>query len=90
MKMAYSTYSGTRVEFLNRLYQSVDRTTHQDPHPGLIIAEHHFHDPYPLVNDIDLLCLATMDLLTQLAYLLKSGILVWSPYFMLERMERVE
>ncbi|KAF3433475.1 hypothetical protein FNV43_RR24577 [Rhamnella rubrinervis] len=33
-----------------------------NPHPG-IIASHHFSEPYPLVNEIDLLYLATMDLL---------------------------
>nr|YP_010127582.1 DNA-polymerase-like [Bougainvillea spectabilis]QPP04906.1 DNA-polymerase-like [Bougainvillea spectabilis] len=77
MKMAYakaySTVSSTTGLLLNRLYNKIERTTHQDPHQGLIIATHHFSDPYPLINDIDLLCLATMDLLIQFAYPSLSG-----------------
>ena len=71
--MAYTTDSTTTRQLLNRLYQKIERTTHQDPHPGLIIASHHFIEPYPLVNDIDLLCLATMDLLIQFVYPSLSG-----------------
>ena len=71
--MAYTTDSATTGVLLNRLYQRIERTTHQDPHPGLIIASHHFFEPYPLVNEIDLLCLATMDLLIQFAYPSLSG-----------------
>lgn len=69
--MAYTTDSAPTGRYpllLNRLYQKIERTTHQDPHPGLIIALHHFKEPYPLVNEIDLLCHATMDLLIQFAY----------------------
>ncbi|CAA2953967.1 DNA-dependent RNA polymerase [Olea europaea subsp. europaea] len=51
----------------------IEQTTHLDPHPGLIIATHHFSEPYPLVNEVDLLCLATMDLLIQFAYPSLSG-----------------
>lgn len=72
-KMAYTTDSATTGLLLNRLYQKIERTTHQDPHPGLIIASHHFFEPYPLVNEIDLLSLATMDLLIQFAYPSLSG-----------------
>lgn len=71
--MAYTTDSATTGLFLNRLYQKIERTTHHDPHPGLIIASHHFVEPYPLINEIDLLCLATMDLLIQFAYPSLSG-----------------
>ena len=72
-KMAYTTDSATTGLLLNRLYQKIERTTHQDPHPGLIIASHHIFEPYLLVNEIDLLCLATMDLLIQFAYPSLSG-----------------
>lgn len=70
---AYTTDSATTGLLLNRLYSQIERTTHQDPHPGLIIASHHFFEPYPLVNEIDLLCLAIMDLLIQFAYPSLSG-----------------
>jgi hypothetical protein len=65
---AYTTDSATTGPLLNRLYQKIEQTTHQDPHQGLIIATHHFSEPYPLVNEIELLSLATMDLLIQFAY----------------------
>lgn len=71
--MAYTTDSATTGLLLNRLYQKIERTTHQDPHPGLIIASHHFFEPYPLVNETDLLSLATMDLLILFAYPPLSG-----------------
>jgi hypothetical protein len=72
--MAYNTDSATTIQYLfNRLYQKIEQTTHLDPHPGLIIATHHFSEPYPLVNEVDLLCLATMDLLIQFAYPSLSG-----------------
>ena len=71
--MAYTTDSATTVQLLNRLYQKIERIRHQDPHPGLIIASHHFNEPYPIVNEIDLLCLATMDLLIQFVYPSLSG-----------------
>lgn len=71
--MAYTTDSVSSRPLLNHLYQKIERTTHQDPHPGLIIATHHFCEPYPLVNEIDLLCLVTMDLLIQFAYPSLSG-----------------
>lgn len=58
---------------LNHLYQRIERTTHQDPHPGLIMAFHHFVEPYPIVNEVALLSLATMDLLIQFAYPPLSG-----------------
>lgn len=74
MKMkAYTTDRATTGQLLNRLYQIIERTPHQDPHPGLIIASHHFFEPYPLVNEIYLLSLATMDLLIQFAYPSLSG-----------------
>jgi hypothetical protein len=72
-KRLYTTDSATTGPLLNHLYQKIERTTHQDPHPGLIIASHHFFVPYPLVNEIYLLCLATMDLLIQFAYPSLSG-----------------
>ena len=70
---AYTTDSATTGLLLNRLFQKIERTTHQDPHPWLIIASHRFCEPYPLVNEIDLLSLATMDLLNQFAYPSLSG-----------------
>ncbi|KAL0304611.1 UNVERIFIED_CONTAM: hypothetical protein Scaly_3016800 [Sesamum calycinum] len=65
-----SAPTGVSSQLLNRLFQTIERTTHKDPHPGFIIATHHFKDPYPMVNeiDLDLLCNATMDLLIQFAY----------------------
>lgn len=71
-KRAYTTDSYTRW-LLNRLYQNLEQTTHQDPHPGLIIASHHFKEPGFLINEIDLLSVATMDLLNQFAYPPLSG-----------------
>lgn len=80
MKMrAYTTdsantrFSVNTGQLLNRLYQKIEQTTPQDPHPGLIIATHHFKKPCPLVNEIDLLSLATLDLLIQFAYPSLSG-----------------
>ncbi|KAK8488086.1 hypothetical protein V6N11_019756 [Hibiscus sabdariffa] len=58
---------------LNRLNLKISHTTILDPHPGLVIASLHFQEPYPLVNEIDLLSLATMDLLIQFAYPSLSG-----------------
>lgn len=72
-RKAYTTDSATTGQLLNYLYQKIERTTQQDPHPGLIIASHYFFEPYPLVNNISLLCLATMDLLIQFAYPSLSG-----------------
>ena len=73
-KKAYTTdSSNTGYLLLNRLNQKRERTTHQDPHPGLIIASHHFSEPYPVINDVDLLTLASMDLLIQFAYPRLSG-----------------
>ena len=80
MMMAYNTYrsyttgSSTSVELLmGRMKHKINRTTRQDPHDGLIIASHHFNEPYPIVNDITLLSLCTMDLLVQFAYPCISG-----------------
>lgn len=73
MKDKMKAYSVTTSLLLNRLYQKIERTTHHDPHPGLIIASHYFSEPYPLVNEIDLLSLATMDLLIQFVYPSLSG-----------------
>lgn len=57
------------VLLLNRMYQQkIEGTTHQDPHPGLIIATHHFVYPYPFLNEISLLSVATMSLLIEFAY----------------------
>lgn len=69
----YSTDSATTSLLLNRFYKKIERTTHQDPHPGLIIAEHNFFEPYPLINDVDLLSLLIMDLLIQFVYPSLSG-----------------
>ena len=76
-KMSASTTDSAKNEtvlLLNRMYQQkIERTTHQDPHPGLIIATHHFVDPFPLINEIELLSVATMSLLIQFAYPSLSG-----------------
>lgn len=61
------------VELLNRFYQLIELTTHKDPHPGLIIAIHHFFEPYPLAQEIDLLSISTMDLIIQFVYPKLSG-----------------
>ncbi|KAM3300942.1 hypothetical protein P3S67_015442 [Capsicum chacoense] len=55
------------------MYQKTDQTKHHDPHPGFIIAIHHFKEPYALVNECDLLSISTMDLLIQFAYPSLSG-----------------
>lgn len=49
-------------------FSKIERTVVQDPHPGLIIASHHFCAPYLIVNETDLLSLAVMDLLMQYVY----------------------
>ena len=58
--------------YVNFLLKSLDKmieeTRHFSPHPGLVIATHHFHQPYPKIKEIPLLSLATMDLLIQFAY----------------------
>ncbi|XP_038683072.1 DNA polymerase-like [Tripterygium wilfordii] len=83
--MAYTTDSATTGHLLNRLYQKIERTTHQDPHPGLIIASHHFFEPYPLVNEIDLLSLVIMDLLIQFSYPSFSGYSKFTISFTMKR-----
>ncbi|KAL3516293.1 hypothetical protein ACH5RR_023195 [Cinchona calisaya] len=71
---AYTTGSSTSFELLmSRMKHKINRTTRQDPHDGLIIAFHHFKEPYPLIEDISLLSLCTMDLLVQVAYPCISG-----------------
>lgn len=71
---SFTTDIQNESHLLNRMYQKIDRTTHLDPHPGLIIAGHHFKDPYyPLVNEISLLSLVTMDLLIKYGYPILSG-----------------
>lgn len=72
-KMMANTPNSATFYFLNRFYQKIERTTNHNPHPGIIIASHHFSEPYPLINEIDLLSLATMDLLIQYAYPYLSG-----------------
>ncbi|KAI3773863.1 hypothetical protein L1987_48402 [Smallanthus sonchifolius] len=54
--------------FVNRLFKVVEHTTVQDPHPGLIIATHHFNKPYPSISEIEVLSLAALDLLNQYGY----------------------
>jgi len=63
----------TTGQLLNRLFRKIERTAHQEPHPGLMIASHNFFEPYPIVNEIVLLSLATMDLLNMFAYPSLSG-----------------
>lgn len=54
---------------LNKLYTAVEKeSTYHVPHPGKIIASHKFNEPYPIINETDLLSIAVMDLLTQYAY----------------------
>lgn len=66
---AFTTDIRNGSNLLNRMYQMIERTTQQEPHPGLIISAHHFKDPcYPLVNEITLLSLVTMDLLIKYGY----------------------
>ena len=75
----------TTGALLNSLFLKIERTSHQDPHPGFIIASHHFCDPYHLVNDINQLCLLTMDLLIQFAYPFLSGYGKFTISFTLKR-----
>jgi hypothetical protein len=58
----------TSEMLVNNLYSRIDRTTHVLPQPGLIIATQYFKEPYPLVNETNLLCLAIMDLLILFGY----------------------
>lgn len=57
----------------NRFQRVVERTAHRDPHRGLIIAEHHFKYPYFIIDEVELACLAAMDLLVQFIYPALSG-----------------
>jgi hypothetical protein len=75
---------------MNRMYQKIEETTRQDPHPGLIIASHDFNEPYPIINDIDLLSLTTMDLLIQFAYPSLSGYGKFTISFTMKRSHSVE
>ncbi|KAK7296946.1 hypothetical protein VNO77_49267 [Canavalia gladiata] len=67
------------------MFNKINRTTRQDPHPGLIIASHHFSEPYPLVNEIDLLSLVTIDLLNQFVYPTFTGYGKFTITFTLKR-----
>jgi len=73
--MAYKnqTINVTTEQLLNRLFRKIERTTYHTPHPCLIIASYYFNEPYPLINEIALLSLTTMDLLNQFAYPSLSG-----------------
>lgn len=79
-----SINKGTAL-LLNRMKQKINRTTRHDPHDGLIIASHHFNEPYPLVNDITLFSLSTMDLLVQFAYPCISGYAKFTISFTIKR-----
>ena len=76
----FSTLNTTKLfsiintkHLLNRLFQKIERTAYHEPYPGLIIASYYFNEPYPLVNEISLLSLTTMDILNQFAYSSLSG-----------------
>jgi len=72
--MFYTTDSLMTDKSVNRLFKVVEQTTVLDPHPGFILATHHFREPYyPGIDEIELLSLATMDLLNQYAYPSLSG-----------------
>lgn len=81
--MAYN--NATTRMLLNRFYQKIEQTTDHNPHPGLIIASHHFSKPYPLVDETDLLSLATMNLLIQYAYPSLSGYAKFTISFTMKR-----
>ena len=72
---AYCTVSTSSPSYvlLNRYFQIIEEPTRLDPHSRLIIASHHFKDPYVFIGDIVLLRLAIMDLLIQFAYPCLSG-----------------
>lgn len=61
------------VFLLNRLFSKIEQSTLKEPHPGLLIATHHFRSPYPQCKEIPLLSLGTMDLLIQFCYPILSG-----------------
>ncbi|KAK7326258.1 hypothetical protein VNO80_33073 [Phaseolus coccineus] len=61
------------MSVIQNMNQDKKDTKVVDPHPGLIIATHDFKEPYPLCNEIDLLSIATMDLLNQYVYPSISG-----------------
>lgn len=74
---AFTTDSNKKVTalLLNRMYEKIDRTTHLEPHPGLIIATHHFKDPSSFLSS------CSRNLPTQSCY---HGSLntVWLPFFL--------
>lgn len=69
---AYCTYRASIDKFLNRVFASIERTWVQDPHRWLIIANHSFREPEPIV-DVNLHALCIMDLLHQFAYTSLTG-----------------
>ncbi|KAI5640986.1 hypothetical protein M9H77_00147 [Catharanthus roseus] len=64
----YTTEISKSNDILNSIFQGEERCEHKEVHPGLIIASHHFGEPYPLVKEIERFSLVTMDLLNQFAY----------------------
>jgi len=57
----------------NLLNSRIEKTTSQNPHPGLIIASHHFIEGGILIDETDQLSCSTMVLLIKFAYPSISG-----------------
>jgi hypothetical protein len=70
---------------LNRLNQKIEQTRQLNPYPKLIIASHIFKNPYPLVNEVELLSLATMDLLIRFVYPFLNGYSSFTIAFTMKR-----
>lgn len=71
----YSTERGENVasHLLSKYLGYIENTFERNPHGGLILAGSSYREPYPLVNQTDLLCLTAMDLLIQYAYPTQNG-----------------
>lgn len=65
----YTTSTGIYYQLNSRIV----KTTSMNPHPGLIIASHHFEKGKILINEIVLLSHSTMVLLIKFAYPFLSG-----------------
>jgi len=77
--------TNNKMQIINKIIHIIKDTKVLDPHPGLIIASHNFSKPYPLINEIDKLSLATMDLLNISAYPSFSGYCTFTISLTLEK-----
>nr|CBJ20672.1 hypothetical protein [Beta vulgaris subsp. maritima] len=83
----YSTERGENVasHLLSKYLGCIENTFERNPHGGLILAGCSYREPYPLVNQTDLLCLTAMDLLIQYAYPAIAGYSKFNVLFTMKR-----